>query len=315
MKETAFLLFFVSCTLTLNAQEAKFTRSSVIDGYKCYHYEYEDGSLGIRQFSKENGDYIWFREDPDGLDRIPDKREESLLSYRITTSRNDTLTCIPRVLYIVFSSGYEYGCNPVPLSWDAFTQAREDFSAFPNSDIYGLSVRYVYSKKYDKTFGNKNGYIEIGNNRYKFNQKGNVWLVQKTINIKGLGDRNVYCCMLDSIVGANLLDASGKYEVLYANDDKVILQDGSEYLQNGTVIHRKNGILRVKNNRINFTLNDGSVFVGEFDNPCVGPQEDLLQYEQLIPLRGTIQTRDGKIENFVKTGDSEPTKVNSLLKY
>lgn len=45
------------------------TRSNVIEGYKCDHYE--KGDVEIRIFRKDNGDYLAFEEDPDGLAKRP----------------------------------------------------------------------------------------------------------------------------------------------------------------------------------------------------------------------------------------------------
>ena len=73
-------------------------KTNTIAGFKCEHYE--KGDEALRVFRKDNGDFITLLEDPDGVSREPEDREQFLPStvstmekevlpfgeYRITTS-------------------------------------------------------------------------------------------------------------------------------------------------------------------------------------------------------------------------------------
>lgn len=292
------------------------TKTTTLDGLKCDHYE-KDG-VELRTLKKQNGDFITIKEDPDGFNKAPDPNDynggESIGSYRITYDDGITLSKVGDTVSATLKNNNRLVMKSAEISYQLF---KEPGNFYDNMDFFwGITNEVYLAKQPEIPYPCSNGVITINNKKYKSNSKGDFLLYTINVPLEGTDKTiDMYACELDSIIKVNA-DCT---EVYYANGDKVVIKQEASgyisrpielYLQEGTVIHRKNGLLRIKNGKQNFTMNDGTIFTGWFKEQEINGSMEMtmyawvLQFEELTPYYGTIQYPDGTIEKL-SFGESE----------
>ena len=283
------------------------TRSTTLDGIKCDHYE-KDGNE-YRTFKKNNGDYMTFKEDPDGFNRAPG--EHSVGFYRMTTSDNVVITNDNEYgeVKVTLKNGNVLKMKNLTFDWKSFSEGFSFYEIFPNTLKQHIEEVYLVdnpNKGY--TVFNDGKIIKDGAN-YICDDEGNFKLFSKTIRFEGTSDCLEIAAGSSEVVSAKKTD-NGK-EVTFANGDKIVLITSGtppfhtyDLLGEGTVVHKKNGLFKIKNGKMNFTMNDGSIFVGFFKEQIVNGSYDaeanpiVLKFDELTPWDGTIQLADGTMDEL-----------------
>ena len=132
--------------------------------------------------------------------------------------------------------------------------------------------------------------------------------------LKQSGKVDDFLAKFDADYVAEITKAKEDYEQKAKKDERDIvkfLYAGDEYLELGTVLHKKNGVLKIGSNKDTFTMNDGSVYIGTFkgkesranENTTVTPSLysydiGILDLDELIPYQGTIQYADGTTDYY-----------------
>ena len=138
--------------------------------------------------------------------------------------------------------------------------------------------------------------------------------------LKQSGKVDDFLAKFDADYVAEITKAKEDYEQKAKKDERDIvkfLYAGDEYLELGTVLHKKNGVLKINTtdytggNKDTFTMNDGSVYIGTFkgkesranENTTVTPSLysydiGILDLDELIPDDGTIQYADGTTDYY-----------------
>ena len=239
----------------------KLTRSSIIDGIKCDHYE--KGESKLRIFKKENGEYLVDNEDEFGFDRVP--KTKSFLAFRINLPlRKQTLTFNAGDALLEFPTGIRVGLS---------LEGGFDWDAFKNTDKITLNHKagnYIllpdnpnkykwigYPGDVDRFWG----FYLINDCVYQVDEYGNLHR-----RAQRFGDYFYYVNSTDSIVDVQI--TSRRHDIKYVNGDSLTIiskemepKKGSivefvmvytrslDYLYDGGVtgkIHRNGGILEFK---------------------------------------------------------------------
>lgn len=107
--------------------------------------------------------------------------------------------------------------------------------------------------------------------------------------------------------------ASSFYSILESRGYKQGLPNGdrifygvdwgnNDCLGNGTILHKKNGVLRVIGRKMVFTMNDGTVFTGYFKEQVSNNSYDavaerrIANFPELTPWNGEIKYPDGRTD-------------------
>lgn len=129
--------------------------------------------------------------------------------------------------------------------------------------------------------------------------------------LKQSGKVDDFLAKFDADYVAEITKAKEDYEQKAKKDERDIvnfLYAGDEYLELGTVLHKKNGVLKINTtdytggNKDTFTMNDGSVYIGTFkgkesranENTTVTPSLysydiGILDLDELTPWNGTMK--------------------------
>ena len=313
-------------------------RTTQVDGLTCEHYE--KGSSELRTLRKPNGDFITYAEDPDGFNKAPEsndaKANNAVGSYRFTHSDGIVMTRANDTLTVKLKNGNILYMTNVNVMWSFFVKPYAFYEQLPKF-YRGKIVKVALASNPKVTYKYYKG-ITIGNRGYWCDSKGNFEPYVMTVPVEGSTDgRTVtfYAGRNDSIVKA---EQKGKKEqwsntlamtYYYANGDKVIISDEDNYMLEGSIRHFKNGVLKVKNGKMNFTSKDGAIFVGYFKEQLVNgsytcaPEASVLRAQELTPWDGTIQLADGTMDDVVqgksrllmqKEANAELAKLKSSVK-
>lgn len=292
------------------------TRSTTIDGLKCDHYE--KGSEEVRTFRKSNGDFVTFKEDYDGFNRIPNESDRSIGSNRITYKDGVVQSCETHPV-----NGFDVNFMIVTLqNGDKLMMNRiisVDYNSFKTPGEFLLdkeeikNITHVNFADNPKVFHRcKDGKITIGQTVYACDNKGNFRKGSLLFPVEGTNEKlEVHVVESEGLMRIEK-DHNGDYIYNYANGDKVIKGFYSksdiqsllnEYvLKDGTTKHFENGVLKIKNGNFLFYMNDGSIFKG---SSAYEPfKEDIIRSKKITPYHGKIQYANGTVDE-IRGGDSK----------
>lgn len=98
------------------------------------------------------------------------------------------------------------------------------------------------------------------------------------------------------------------YRPGFPNGDRIFYGvdwGNNDCLGNGTILHKKNGVLKVIGGKMVFTMNDGTIFTGYFKEQVRNNSYDevaerrIANFPELTPWNGEIKYPDGRTDNLV----------------
>lgn len=277
------------------------TRSTTIDGMKCDHFE--KGASEVRTFRKDNGDFMTFKEDPDGLNNPPKDDDSSIGDFQYTFKDGIIVLRKNDEAFVKMPNGNTIVMVRYGHYYDEIKKVTKTFQQYFD-EFFHNRFKGIYLKNQPDTLYScgENRVINIGNRNYRIGATGDIVAIAMKVPIEGTDEISTeWASSIDSIISVEKT-ADGRI-VKYANGDVVTI-DKEDVLVNGSVIHRKNGVLKIKNNKQNYTMKDGSIFVGWFKEQYrnnaleMTMYSNVLQYAQLTPWYGTYQTPDGNVKNI-----------------
>ncbi len=321
-------------TLDLDRLGFKKESTSTINGLKCDHYVHDE--LGKRRiFWKDNGDYMVFDEDPDGMNRAPKQTTKSSYEYRITMPSGIVVTDHSidflngyRIvyeskvsLYYPFSEFEKDVPNREPLSshFARYSINNNSCLILPDSIEKYYPIYVADDDRLVKEWGiwapynsENTAYILIGDRFYYLEkEKGNLKLLHAGLLFE---NRFIWACETDTVIG--LKEKEYQYEISYKNGDKV---SGSGKSIRAATLHRKIGVVSInpESGKTVIRYADGRIFSGDlkYDFNFVSLHDD-----DLIPWKGDLQLADGTITvlNEGKTFEDQVAenedKAQSMLK-
>ena len=137
--------------------------------------------------------------------------------------------------------------------------------------------------------------------------------------LKNSGKADDFISKFDADYLSEIAKSKEEYEnKAKKHEDDIInfLYAGDEYLRKGTVLHKKNGVLKVNSDdmtsrqAVTFTMNDGSIYEGTFKDIRKINSYKLLESDELTPWDGKIQYADGT-EDYISSGVSRRAQVKA----
>ena len=221
------------------------------------------------------------------------------------------------------TSTYAFHCE---LQWFARDTYKEGQKM--DDSVYSENcLQAYYGIKHVADNGNKEAQDFLNNPMKYFNimdETGRIYYL-----LKQSGKADDFLSKFDSNYIAAITKAKEDYEQKAKKDERDIvkfLYAGDEYLELGTVLHKKNGVLKINTtdytggNEDTFTMNDGSVYIGTFkgkesranENTTVTPflhsyDIGILDLDELTPWNGTMKLPDGSYDRY-EFGQSQNAK-------
>ena len=290
------------------------TRSNIIDGLKCDHYE--KGSEEVRTFRKSNGDFVTFEEDNDGFNRIPNVSDRSIGSNRITYKDGVVQSCETHLvrgfdenfMIVTLQNGNKLMMNRIiSVDYKSFKTPGEFL--LDKGDINGIT--HVNFADNPKVFHRcSNGKITIEQTVYTCDIEGNFVKTSLLFPVEGTNKIiEVHVVESEGLMRIEK-DHNGDFIFSYANGDKVIKGLNSENdikslyysfnLKDGTIKHFENGVLKIKNGKWLFYMNDGSIFNGSTYDKYRSFKEKggIMHCKKITPFNGNIQYANGSVDEI-----------------
>lgn len=195
------------------------------------------------------------------------------------------------------------------LKWFAIDTYNEG-KKMDDRDYSENCLEAYYGIKYVADNGNKEAQDFLNNPMKYFNimdETGRIYFL-----LKQSGKAEGFLSKFDSNYISAITKAKEEYEKKAKKREDDIVKfayAGDVFLRDGTVLHKKNGVLTMNQGKFIFTMNDGNVFEGTFPNNIMPTNDSmkLLDLDELTPWNGTMKLPDGSYDRY-EFGQSQNAK-------
>ena len=175
LSEQAEIIKLLSEKAEQNASKDTLISTTTINGIKCEHF-IKDGKY-LRTLKKGNGDYITYKEDPNGLDKAPDEdnkeANDAIGSFRYTHSDGMVLVRENDSLTVKLKNGNLLKMVNINIPWEEFINPLGFYDYY--DDFYKRKIVKVYlTDQPNMGYSCNNGIFSKDGKEYKIESDGKI---------------------------------------------------------------------------------------------------------------------------------------------
>ncbi|MBR3066735.1 MAG: hypothetical protein IKG77_03195 [Prevotella sp.] len=187
LSEQAEIIKLLSEKAEQNASKDTLISTTTINGIKCEHF-IKDGKY-LRTLKKGNGDYITYKEDPNGLDKAPDEdnkeANDAIGSFRYTHSDGMVLVRENDSLTVKLKNGNLLKMVNINIPWEEFINPLGFYDYY--DDFYKRKIVKVYlTDQPNMGYSCNNGIFSKDGKEYKIESDGKISVYDIITELKQL---------------------------------------------------------------------------------------------------------------------------------